>query len=220
MNVLKRFLFLLLLGYSFSCQAQLLAVYKYDGGGDWYANPTALENLSAFYNASTGAKSTVCTEPITAETLLESGVSFLHATGHGRIVISEAQGNQLRTFTENGGFLHIDDNYGMSTYAKDALKEVFPTATIALVNLKHPIFNTLYPFLAGMPKIHEHDNSEPEALGYFVKGELVALLTSETDLGDGWEDAEVHGDSLEKRQAALKMGANLLHWATVRNQQP
>jgi len=220
MNRLKHSLLLVFIGCSQICEAQVLAVFKYDGGGDWYANPTALKNLSEFYNKSTDASSLVHSEPVTAESLLASGVSFLHGTGHGRIILSEAQANQLRAFTENGGFLHIDDNYGMSTYAKEALKQIFPTATIEQVLHDHPIFNSLFPFPEGMPKIHEHDNGTPEAIGYFVKGELVALLTLETDLGDGWEDAEVHADTKEKREAALKMGANLLHWATVRNQQP
>ena len=220
MKRLQRSLLLVLLGCAQVCDAQVLAVFKYDGGGDWYANPTALKNLSKFYNKSTDAKSLVRSEPATAESLLISGVSFLHATGHGRIILSETQADQLRLFTENGGFLHIDDNYGMSSYAKEALKQVFPTATIEHVSHDHAIFNCLFPFPEGMPKIHEHDNGKPEAIGYFVNGELVALLTLETDLGDGWEDAEVHADSKEKREAALKMGANLLHWATVKNQQP
>ena len=220
MKRLQRSLLLVLLGCAQVCDAQVLAVFKYDGGGDWYANPTALKNLSKFYNKSTDAKSLVRSEPTTAESLLVSGVSFLHATGHGRIILSETQADQLRLFTENGGFLHIDDNYGMSSYAKEALKQVFPTATIEHVSHDHAIFNCFFPFPEGMPKIHEHDNGKPEAIGYFVNGELVALLTLETDLGDGWEDAEVHADSKEKREAALKMGANLLHWATVKNQQP
>lgn len=220
MNRLKHSLLLVFIGCSQICEAQVLAVFKYDGGGDWYANPTALKNLSEFYNKSTDARSLVHSEPVTAESLLASGVSFLHGTGHGRIILSKDQVNQLRAFTVNGGFLHIDDNYGMSTYAKEALKQIFPTATIEQVSHDHPIFNSLFPFPEGMPKIHEHDNGTPEAIGYFVKGELVALLTLETDLGDGWEDAEVHADTKEKREAALKMGANLLHWATVRNQQP
>ncbi|CAI8163373.1 MAG: Uncharacterised protein [Flavobacteriales bacterium UBA4585] len=220
MNRLQHTLLLVFIGCAQICEAQVLAVFKYDGGGDWYANPTALKNLSAFYNKSTDARSSVRSEPVTAESLLASGVSFLHGTGHGRIILSKDQANQLRAFTENGGFLHIDDNYGMSTYAKEALKQVFPTATIERVSHDHPIFYSLFPFPKGMPKIHEHDNGKPEAIGYFVKGELVALLTLETDLGDGWEDAEVHADAQEKREAALKMGANLLHWATVRNQQP
>lgn len=220
MKVLQRILILLFIGSTFLGEAQILAVFKYDGGGDWYANPTALKNLSDFYNSSTNARSSVRLEPITAESLLESGVSFLHATGHGRILLSEEQRACIRTFTENGGFLHIDDNYGMSTYAKETLEELFPAALVAPVALGHPIFNTLFPFPEGLPKIHEHDNGRPEALGYFIKGELIALLTIETDLGDGWEDAEVHGDSKEKREAALKMGANLLHWSTVRNHQP
>lgn len=220
MNRLQHTLLLVFIGCAQICEAQVLAVFKYDGGGDWYANPTALKNLSAFYNKSTDARSSVRSEPVTAESLLASGVSFLHGTGHGRIILSKDQANQLRAFSENGGFLHIDDNYGMSTYAKEALKQVFPTATIERVSHDHPIFYSLFPFPKGMPKIHEHDNGKPEAIGYFVKGELVALLTLETDLGDGWEDAEVHADAKEKREAALKMGANLLHWATVRNQQP
>ncbi len=220
MNALQRNLLILLIGGTTICEAQILAVYKYDGGGDWYANPTALKNLSEFYNATSGAKSSVDPEPVTAEVLLEHGVSFLHATGHGRIVLAEAQRDQLRLFTENGGFIHFDDNYGMSTYAKEVLQQVFPEATVAPVAHSHPIFNTPFSFPKGLPKIHEHDNGLPEAQGYFVNGELVALLTIETDLGDGWEDAEVHGDAKEKREDALKMGANLLNWATVRNLQP
>ena len=186
MKRLQRSLLLVLLGCAQVCEAQVLAVFKYDGGGDWYANPTALKNLSKFYNKSTDAKSLVRSEPTTAESLLVSGVSFLHATGHGRIILYETQADQLRLFTENGGFLHIDDNYGMSSYAKEALKLVFPSATIQQVSHDHAIFNSLFPFPEGMPKIHEHDNGKPEAIGYFVKGELVALLTLETDLGDGW----------------------------------
>ena len=146
MRRLQRSLFLVLLGCAQLCEAQVLAVFKYDGGGDWYANPTALKNLSEFYNKNTDARSLVHSEPITAESLLASGVSFLHGTGHGRIILSEAQANQLRAFTENGGFLHIDDNYGMSTYAKEALKQIFPTATIEQVSHDHAIFNSLFPF--------------------------------------------------------------------------
>ena len=215
MKRLQRSLLLVLLGCAQVCDAQVLAVFKYDGGGDWYANPTALKNLSKFYNKNTDAKSLVRSEPTTAESLLVSGVSFLHATGHGRIILSETQADQLRLFTENGGFLHIDDNYGMSSYAKEALKQVFPTATIQQVSHDHAIFNSLFPFPEGMPKIHEHDNGKPEAIGYFIKGELVALLTLETDLGDGWEDGSVHNDPEDLREEALRMGVNIIYFSLM-----
>lgn len=195
---------------------QQLAVLKYDGGGDWYANPTALINLSTFYNKNTGAQTTVINEGITLDRLADLGVSFLHATGHGRIIFSDSDCESLRAFVERGGFLHIDDNYGMKEFAETALDACFPAAVKVEVAHTHPIFNSLFAFSNGLPKIHAHDNLAPSALGYFIEGELVALLTSECDLGDGWEDANVHNDPIEIREKALKMGANLVHWSIVR----
>ena len=200
--------------------AQVLGLLKYDGGGDWYANPTALDNLSTFYNEATGARTVVMAKEVSVNSLLSSGISFLHATGHGRIVFSKEEAEILRQFVDRGGFVHIDDNYGMKDFALEELAKVFNDATIESISIKHPIFQIPFQMPTGLPKIHEHDGLPQEAVGYFLHGELVAILTYETDLSDGWEDAEVHQDSKEKRSLALKMGANLVHWSLVRNSFP
>lgn len=197
--------------------AQGLGLLKYNGGGDWYANPTALANLSTAYNESVGATSYVHPSEIEVERLLESGISFLHVTGHGRIVFSEDQRETLRQFTSRGGFIHVDDNYGMKDFVLEELPLIFPNAQLQRVALTHPVFNIPNKFEDGLPKIHEHDGEQPEHVGVFVKGELVALFTYECDLGDGWEDEDVHNDSQEKREKALKMGVNLVHWSIVRS---
>lgn len=212
----KRLLIFIIFSCQFSLSGQVLGLLKYDGGGDWYANPTALENLSNFYNSETGARSTVYPQEVIIQNLLTSGISFLHATGHGRIIFSNAEREILKKFVQRGGFLHIDDNYGMKDFAESELDQCFPNAKKVEVAANHPIFNTLFKF-EGLPKIHEHDNEKPKALGYFLNGELVALLTIESDIGDGWEDEEVHNDPKEKREDALKMGANLVHWSLVRH---
>lgn len=214
-----RILMLILL-VGIHCQnlgAQGLGLLKYDGGGDWYANPTALGNLSAAYNESVGAASYVHPSEVELEGLLASGISFLHVTGHGRIVFSEQQRAILRQFTSRGGFIHIDDNYGMKDFVLEELPLIFPDGQLQRVALSHPIFNVPNKFENGLPKIHEHDGENPEHIGVFVKGELVALFTYECDLGDGWEDEDVHNDSQEKREKALKMGVNLVHWSIVRS---
>ena len=215
--VSKRYCLFLLFMACFQLSSQTLGLLKYDGGGDWYANPTALENLSKFYNSATGAKSVVASKEVGLKELLTSGVSFLHATGHGRVVFSSEEREILQKFTQRGGFIHFDDNYGMKEYAAAELDKCFPNAEKVNVSLSHPIFHR--PFeMQGLPKIHEHDNERPQAIGYFVKGELIALLTIESDIGDGWEDPEVHNDPKEKREKALKMGVNLVHWAIVRDE--
>ena len=212
----QRFLFTVLFLGQFTMSGQVLGLLKYSGGGDWYANPTALVNLCEFYNSTTGAKCTIAPSELTPKEVLNSGVSFLHATGHGRIVFDENERQILNDFVNRGGFIHIDDNYGMKEFAENELDLCFPQAKKVNVASSHPIFNTLFK-LDGLPKIHEHDNEQPKAIGYFIQGELVALLTVESDIGDGWEDAQVHNDPKEKRDKALKMGANLVHWAIVRH---
>ena len=212
----QRFLFTVLFLGQFTMSGQVLGLLKYSGGGDWYANPTALINLCEFYNSTTGAKCTIAPSELTPKEVLNSGVSFLHATGHGRIVFDENERQILNDFVNRGGFIHIDDNYGMKEFAENELDLCFPQAKKVNVASNHPIFNTLFK-LDGLPKIHEHDNEQPKAIGYFIHGELVALLTVESDLGDGWEDPQVHNDPKEKRDKALKMGANLVHWSIVRH---
>jgi hypothetical protein len=209
----KLYLYLILVfGIQF-CESQNLAVLKYDGGGDWYSNPTALKNLIAFCN--TTIKTTMDAKPHSIEigspAIFE--YPFVHMTGHGNVVFSESDSKNLRDYLLSGGFLHIDDNYGMKPYVLEALKTVFPDKKMTEIPLNHPIYTTEFSFPKGLPKIHEHDGLAPRALGYFHEGKLVLLFTYESDLGDGWEDASVHNDPEAVRLKALKMGANIIKYA-------
>lgn len=216
----KRYLLLATLLFSMNCSSQVIGLLKYNGGGDWYANPTALRNLGDFCTENNVARVAVYPSEIEPNQLEKSGISFLHATGHGRIYFEASEVISLRNFLTRGGFLHIDDNYGMAEFAKTELQKIFPDQEPQILPINHPIFRGPFAFLDGLPKIHEHDNAPPVALGYFIEDELVAVLTIESDLGDGWEDPEVHNDDQETREKALKMGANLVHWALTRNTKP
>lgn len=193
--------------------SQDIAVLKYNGGGDWYANPTALTNLIAFCN--TKINTTIDTEYKTVEagSLEVFQYPFIHMTGHGNVYFSEEEAENLRNYLVSGGFLHIDDNYGMDTYIRKELRKVFPNQELIELPATHAIFNTAYTFNNGLPKIHKHDNKRPQALGYFHNGRLVCLYTTESDLGDGWENPEIHNDPEEIRQKALQMGANIIKYA-------
>ena len=209
----KLYLFLLLgFGIHFG-ESQNLAVLKYDGGGDWYSNPTALKNLIAFCNTTinTAMDSKPHTVEVGSSEIFE--YPFIHMTGHGNVVFSEADSKNLRTYLVSGGFLHIDDNYGMKPYVLEALKTVFPEKQMTEIPLTHPIYSNAFSFPKGLPKIHEHDGLAPIALGYFHEGKLVLLFTFESDLGDGCEDVDVHNDPEEVRLKALKMGANIIKYA-------
>jgi len=142
---------------------------------------------------------------------------FLHMTGHGNVVFSTDEAQNLRTYLIAGGFLHIDDNYGMDPFVRPALKKVFPELDLVELPFTHPIFHQKYEFKNGLPKIHEHDNKPPQAFGLFWEGRLICLYTYECDLGDGWEDPEVHKDPEEVRQKALQMGANILQYVFMNN---
>jgi hypothetical protein len=193
--------------------AQQIGLLKYQGGGDWYANPTALPNLIRFSNSEIGTALDARPETVTAESTELYRYPFLHMTGHGNVVFTEAEAGNLRTYLLAGGFLHIDDNYGMAPYLEKELPKIFPEKELVEVGADHPVFMDPYPFPDGLPKIHEHDGKRPQALGYFHEGRLLLLFTYESDLGDGWEDAEVHNDPEEIRLKALKMGANILYYA-------
>ena len=209
----KLYLYLLLgFGIHFG-ESQNLAVLKYDGGGDWYSNPTALKNLIAFCNTTinTAMDSKPHTVEVGSSEIFE--YPFIHMTGHGNVVFSEADSKNLRTYLVSGGFLHIDDNYGMKPYVLEALKTVFPEKQMTEIPLTHPIYSNAFSFPKGLPKIHDHNGLAPRALGYFHKGKLVLLFTFESDLGDGWEDANIHNDPEEVRLKALKMGANIIKYA-------
>lgn len=202
-------LFLLFTATSFS---QEIALIKYSGGGDWYANPTSLPNLIKFSNANINTK--IKQKPATVEPSSPDLFSypFVHLTGHGNVVFSEADINNLRKYLTSGGFLHIDDNYGMDEYIRKEIKKIFPNTGLLEIPANHQIFQKPYLFSSGLPKIHEHDGKRPQAFGIFVDNRLVLLYTFECDLGDGWEDAEVNNDPKEVREKALKMGANILNF--------
>ena len=195
-----------------SCFSQEIALLKYNGGGDWYANPTSLPNLIKYCNQNINTK--IKLKPATVEPSSPDLFSypFVHMTGHGNVVFSDSDISNLRNYLNSGGFLHIDDNYGMDQYVRREIKRIFPNNDLVEIPASHPIFQKPNPFPSGIPKIHEHDGKRPQAFGVFVDGRLVLLYSYETDLGDGWEDAEVNNDPLEVRLKALKMGANLLNY--------
>jgi len=201
------FLFFLSMGFS-----QEIALLKYSGGGDWYANPTSLPNLVKFCNQTLQTKlnqKIATVEPGSAELFL---YPFIHMTGHGNVVFNANDIQNLKNYLLAGGFLHIDDNYGMDEYIRKEIKKIFPEATLTEIPKSHPIFQAPFSFPNGLPKIHEHDNKQPQAFGIFIENRLVLLYTYECDLGDGWENQEVHGDPTQVREKALKMGANILNY--------
>lgn len=197
---------------SFGSNAQEIALLKYNGGGDWYANPTSLPNLIRFCNSNINTR--IKTKPATVEPNSPDLFSypFIHMTGHGNVVFSDSDAENLKKYLEAGGFLHIDDNYGMDQYIRKEIKKLFPNHDLVEIPSNHPIFQKPFVFSSGLPKIHEHDGKRPQAYGIFIANRLALLYTYECDLGDGWEDAEVNNDPIEVRQKALKMGANIINY--------
>lgn len=198
---------------TFNLFAQEIAVLKYKGGGDWYANPTALKNLIAYCNANINTKITAKPQEVEVGSPDIFQYPFLHMTGHGNVFFSDTDAENLNNYLTSGGFLHIDDNYGMEPYITKELKKVFPNKDFVELPSNHGIFNTVYKFPDGLPKIHEHDGKRPQAFGMFHEDRLVLLFTLESDLGDGWEDPDVHNDPADVREKALKMGANIVKYA-------
>ena len=191
-----------------------IALLKYNGGGDWYANlETSLKNLISFCNQNLGT--TINTE----QAIVEVGspdlfnYPFVHMTGHGNVVFTQQEADNLRKYLMGGGFLHISDNYGMDKFIRPQMKKVFPELNFIELPFNHPVYQQKFKFPAGLPKVHEHDNKAPQGFGLIYNGRLVCFYDYECDLGDGWEDIEVHRDSQENRTKALKMGANLIQYA-------
>ncbi|TAK42229.1 MAG: DUF4159 domain-containing protein [Saprospiraceae bacterium] len=189
-----------------------LALLKYNGGGDWYANPTSLTNLANFCNTNLGTNFDPDYATVEVGSAELFNYPFVHMTGHGNVVFSDAEAENLRNYLIGGGFLHIDDNYGLDRYARLAMKKVFPELDFAELPFEHPIYHRKFEFKAGLPKIHKHDGKPPQGFGLFWEGRLVCFYSYECDLGDGWEDPEVHKDPEEKRRAALQMGANIIQF--------
>jgi hypothetical protein len=196
-----------------SAQKETLAILKYRGGGDWYSNPTALKNLSTFCNAQLQTDLSEDYDEVSVDSPEIFNYPFVHMTGHGNVVFNKEEAENLALYLQAGGFLHIDDNYGMDEYLRKELKRIFPNNKLIPLSRDNTIFTQPYLFEKGLPKIHEHDNKAPEAWGIYFEDRLALVYSFESDLSDGWEDAEVHNDPEEKRLAALKMGANLVHYA-------
>lgn len=190
-----------------------IAKLKYGGGGDWYANKTSLPNLIQFCN--TNLNMNIAKE----EAIVEVGspeifnYPFVHMTGHGNVAFTQAEAENLRKYLMSGGFLHIDDNYGMDKYIRSEMKKVFPKLDFVELPFDHPIYRQKYEFTRGLPKVHEHDGKPPQGFGIIYEGRLVCFYTYETDLGNGWEDQEIYNDPEPIRQQALRMGANILTYA-------
>lgn len=202
----------LLLSLAATAQQTQIALLKYGGGGDWYANPTSLTNLIAFCNKElkTNINAKYATVEVGSPDLFN--YPFVHLTGHGNISFSNQEAQNLRRYLMAGGFLHIDDNYGLRNYAIAQMKKVFPELEFVELPFSHPIYHQKYNFPNGLPKIHEHDNLPPKGYGLIYNGRLVCFFSYECDLGDGWEDQDVHGDSQATRTKALQMGANIISY--------
>ena len=222
MKIRNYFLLLLLISVStsfnftsasYSCQLGLL---KYGGGGDWYANlETSLPNLVKFCNDN------IHTNINPEQAIVEAGSAdiynypFVHMTGHGNVVFTTQEAQNLRNYMIGGGFLHISDNYGLDKFIRPQMKKVFPELDFVEIPFSHPIYHQVFDFPNGLPKIHEHDGKAPQGFGLLWEGKLVCFYDYECDLGDGWESPEVHHDSQEIRLKALKMGANLVNYALL-----
>ncbi len=193
--------------------AQDIAILQYKGGGDWYSNPTALPNLIQFCNQNIKTGINPQPETVTPESIDIFQYPMLHMTGHGNVFFDDDAAKNLQNYLMSGGFLHIDDNYGMEPYIHKELIKVFPNKKLEELPASHPIFSSVYKFPKGLPKIHEHDGKRPQALGITHEGRLLVLFTFESDLGDGWENPEIHNDPEPIRQKALQMGANIVHYA-------
>jgi len=208
-----RFFLVCFLFFSLQVKSQDIAVLKYKGGGDWYSNPTALPNLIQFCNNNLGTAIASKANTVTADSPELFNYPYIYATGHGNIFFSDEDVKNLREYLLSGGFLHFDDNYGLKPYFEKALKKLFPEKTLKPLSKNHNIFSTAYDFPKGLPKIHVHDGKPPVLYGLYHEDRLILIFSYESDLGNGWEDPEVHNDPEEVRQKALKMGANIIKYA-------
>ncbi len=190
-----------------------LAVLQYRGGGDWYANPTALPNLVAYCNEALGTRFDAETPYVEVGAPELFDYPFIHMTGHGNVVFSSSESRNLGQYLMNGGFLHISDNYGMDPFVRREMGKVLPGSEWMEIPFDHPVYHVAFDFPAGLPKVHEHDDLPPRGFGLFHEGRLVCFYDVECDLGDGWEDFRVHRDPEVLRTKALQMGANLVTYA-------
>lgn len=219
-NIHKSIASILLLTFSLGFNHQSVAQYsfkiakmKYGGGGDWYCNKTSLTNLIKFCNSNLRtniAPEEDIVEPSSPELFT---YPFIHLTGHGNVLFSDGDVNNLRKYLVGGGFLHVDDNYGLDKFIRREMKKVFPELSFVELPFNHPIYNQKFKFPNGLPKIHEHDNKPPQGFGLIYEGRLVCFYSFECDLGNGWEDQSVYNDPETIRLKALQMGSNLLAYS-------
>jgi hypothetical protein len=211
----KHYFFLIFsLFLSLSTLAQLkIAKLKYNGGGDWYANKTALPNLISFCNRELGTSLQTDEENVDVSSPALFSYPYIYMTGHGNVVFSDTEALNLRKYLLGGGFLHIDDNYGLDKFIRLELKKVFPELELVELPFNHPVYHQKFNFDKGLPKIHEHDGKPAQGFGLIYEGRLVVFYSYECDLGNGWEDPRIHNDPEAKRQEALKMGANLISYS-------
>jgi len=211
----KNLIFVLLLGLSMTLQSQQIQIglLKYNGGGDWYANPTALPNLARFCNQELNTNFDIEYLEVAPGDIDLFNVPYVHMTGHGNVIFNETERQNLREYLFAGGFLHIDDNYGMDKYIRRELQKLFPDKKLIELPYAHPIYHQTFKFKSGLPKIHRHDGKAPQGFAILHKGRVVVFYSYESDLGDGWEDPSVHNDSPEKHREALQMGANIIEYA-------
>ena len=211
---MKKYLLLLFtfLIFSFSEPTYKIAILKYNGGGDWYANPTSLKNLIIFCNneINTNIENEYATVDVGSSDIFN--YPFIHMTGHGNVIFSDQEAKNLRLYLESGGFLHIDDNYGMDKYVRVEMKKVFPELDWLELPTNHSIYNQKFKFKNGLPKIHEHDGKNSQGLALIKDGRMLCFYSYECDLSDGWEDQSIHNNSNTTRLKALKMGANIIQY--------
>ncbi|MCK5906647.1 MAG: DUF4159 domain-containing protein [Flavobacteriales bacterium] len=210
---MNKLVFILIL-FSTSLFSQVkIAQLKYDGGGDWYANPSALKNLIKFANDNISTRIISPYDIVDINSDAIYSYPFVHMTGHGNVIFTDIQIKRLRNYLDNGGFLHIDDNYGMHNFITREITRIYPERELKVLPYSHPIFHQTFSFENGLPKIHEHDNKTPQAFAITHNNRVVLLYTHESDISDGWEDAKVHNDPENLRLLALKMGCNIIEYS-------
>lgn len=224
MKKAKSFIFLLacsfcMVGWATAQQSAgiKIAKLKYNGGGDWYANKTALPNLIEFCNQNLNTQLAVEEEVVEVGSPEIFLYPYVYMTGHGNVVFSDEEAENLRKYLISGGFLHIDDNYGLDEFIRIEMKKVFPELEFVELPDDHPIYRQKYNFATGLPKIHEHDGKASQGFGLIYEGRLLCFYSFESDLGNGWEDQRIHNDPEDVRQKALRMGANIIAYAFTQN---
>ena len=210
---MKRYLFILLVFFSFKTFSQEVATLEYGGGGDWYANPTAVPNLIKFCNENIHTRINPKPKQVKASSVDLFNYPIVFVTGHGNMFLDEESVENIRSYLISGGFIHISDNYGLDSYVRREFKKVFPELDFQEIPYDHPIFHQTFDFPNGIPKIHQHDGKPPKGYGLFYEGRLVCFYDYESDLSDGWESQPVHNDPPELRLKALQMGANIIEYA-------